>query len=358
MENKNYYELLGLTEEDKKLDKEKFQKKLKSQYRKKSKEFHPDSQHSKSEEDKKISEEKFKKINEANTILSEKRELYDKFGEDLGKNQGFGDQGGGFNDIDLNDVINRMRQAHGFGGGFQQNPREQVNINVNIKIDLIDAINEKGVNKKFKYNKKVVCNSCHGIGGDGKIQCSNCQGSGMETTIRGNMVFQTNCRHCNSKGYIIKNPCLVCNATGLKTEQEQIDVHIPAGALFTGVTIPGKGNEMLINGSKHTGDLFIQVQANNHPEYQMDQQGNLHKELEVSVIDCIVGEQVKFKYLDNSEKIFKLKQGSKEGEVYRLNNIGITTPNGGRTNLHIHLKQKYPTKLTDDQIKTLKTIKV
>ena len=346
--DKKYYDTLGVKENA-------TPEEIKSHFKKQSKRLHPD----KNQEDPNATQ-KFQELNTAYQVLSdpEKRSLYDRFGEDLGKNQGFGQQGGGFDDIDLNDVINRMRQAHGFGGGFQQDPREQANINVNIKIDLIDSINEKGISKKFKYNKKTICSDCGGKKGESSETCQECGGSGMQTFRHGFTLIQRTCQHCGGQGVTIKNPCKKCNATGLKAEQEQIDVHIPAGALFTGVTIPGKGDEMLINGSKHVGDLYIQIQPNTHPEYQMDQQGNLHKELEVSVIDCIVGEQVKFKYLDNSEKLFKLKQGSKEGEVYRLNNIGITTPNGDRTNLHIHLKQKYPTKLTDEQIKSLKSIKV
>ena len=348
---RDYYEILGI-------NKNASEKEIKKAYKKKAVVFHPDKQHGKTDEEKQKSEELFKEINEANDVLSdpEKRKLYDQFGHDLGKKQGYGR--GGFGDVDPHDIFERMARQH-FGGGmggFQHDPRESANIQVNYSITLEEAISNKSIKKTFKYNRKTVCDSCNGEGGSGRKQCPHCQGTGYQTFINGNMVFKQNCSICDSKGYTLQNICKKCNGSGNNIKNEQIDIEIPVGAVFQPIQLQGKGNEMLFNGSKYTGHLIIQVTLKPHQEFQIDNQGNLHKELEVSIIDCIIGNKVKFKHLDGNEKQFTLKQGTKEGEQMRMT-IGLPTPNGGITDLYLHIKHKFPTKLTDEQIKVLKTIK-
>ena len=65
-ERKDYYKILGLTEEDKKLPKEEFLKKLSKNFKKLAVQYHPDRNPGDKE-----AEEKFKEINEANQVLSD-----------------------------------------------------------------------------------------------------------------------------------------------------------------------------------------------------------------------------------------------------------------------------------------------
>ena len=60
MQNKDYYTILGITEEEKQLSWDEFTNILKKKYRKLANQYHPDRQHGKSEEDKKKAEEIFK----------------------------------------------------------------------------------------------------------------------------------------------------------------------------------------------------------------------------------------------------------------------------------------------------------
>ena len=71
---KDYYKILGITDEERKLKGEEFKKVLKKKYRKLAAKYHPD----KNQGDK-SAEEKFKEVNEANEILSDdkKRAEYD-----------------------------------------------------------------------------------------------------------------------------------------------------------------------------------------------------------------------------------------------------------------------------------------
>ena len=95
--SKDYYEILGLTEEDKQLPEKEFKNKLRSIYREESKKHHPDKFSTAPEKERTMHEEKFKEINEAYETLSDpqKRQEYDL------KDSGFGGFGG-FNPFGLN----------------------------------------------------------------------------------------------------------------------------------------------------------------------------------------------------------------------------------------------------------------
>ena len=86
MAKRDYYEVLGVPKTASEAE-------IKSAYRKKAKECHPDlHQHDKT------AEERFKELNEANEVLcdADKRARYDQFGFDGPVAQGFGGGGEGF----------------------------------------------------------------------------------------------------------------------------------------------------------------------------------------------------------------------------------------------------------------------
>jgi molecular chaperone DnaJ len=344
---KNYYDLLGV-------DKNASIEVVKKAYKKFAKTYHPDKQVGKTDEEKKIAEEEFKKINEAYSVLTEpeKRKLYDQFGADLGKSQGYG-QRGGFDDIDLSEMMENMRRAHGFGSS---NPIEKANISVNINIYIEEAYKKEPQTKTFKYNRKAICDACGGIGGARVEVCQTCQGTGFQTFRQGFTIVQQTCPSCFGNKRKVINPCSSCNSTGSKIVNEKIDVEIPIGAAFKPIVLNGKGHEILLNGNKHVGDLIIQVHLLPHNIFKVDNNGNLHIELKANIFDCIVGEQIKFKCVDGVERQFSLKQGTRDGEQFRLS-LGLPLPNGERTNLYAHISHVFPDKLSNEQIKTIKKLK-
>ncbi|KAL0477152.1 Hsp40/DnaJ [Acrasis kona] len=104
---KDYYKILGI---DKNADEDA----IKKAYRKKALEWHPDK--FQEEDEKKKAEEMFKDIGEAVSVLSDaqKRRRYDS-GVDLEDMDSCG-HGGGFGDVDVNDIF-RMFMGGGMGGG-------------------------------------------------------------------------------------------------------------------------------------------------------------------------------------------------------------------------------------------------
>jgi len=350
MENKDYYEILGVK-------KNATQEEIKKAYRKKAKAHHPDKQAGKNSEEIKKSEEEFKSISQSYEVLSDpnKRELYDQYGEDLGKNRQ--QRGGGFQDIDLNDIINQMRG--GFGGGFQQEPLEQGNLRITVPVSLIECF--EGSKKKFKFKKQVICPDCGGTkyeqGGSIKI-CNHCNGTGVESFRQGNMIFQQPCPHCTN-GYVIIKPCKKCNANGVITKEEVIEIDLPIGVQNgMNIQINESGNEFMLNDKKHSGNLFVQIRELADERFQR-QNNDLHVSLNVNILDAIIGSDVTIESIDGKDQKFKLSVGTKQEQIYRLNGLGMKLYGNpfSRGSLFVHINLILPNELTEKEIELLNNLK-
>jgi len=359
MENKDYYEILDLTVEDKKLDDTKFASKLKKSFKNLSKKIHPDV----NKEDPEATK-KFQELNTAYQVLSDpnKRILYDKYGEDLGKNQGDGQQGGNFNDVDLGDIINKMRSGFGFGGGgFQQDPREQGNLRITVPVSLIECF--EGVKKKFKFKKQVICPDCNGTkhekdGGSVNV-CKHCNGSGVITAQQGNFIYQTTCQHCGGQGFTITRPCHSCNATGVVSKEEVIEIDLPIGVRNgMNIQINESGNEFMFNGKKYIGNLIVQIRELADEKFQR-QNNDLHVALDLNILDAIIGSNVSVESIEGKEQKFKLSVGTKQDQTYRLSGLGMKQYGNpfNRGSLFVHINLTLPKELNEKELELLNILK-
>lgn len=336
MEKRDYYEVLGLTEDEKKLHGDEFENVLKKKFRKLSFQYHPDRQTDKSEAEKKDAEEKFKEIAEAYGILSDpqKRSEYDQFGFNGRHGQGFQAN------VDINDIINNFFRNAGGGGDFfmggddffgGRRRRDVVNqgnsIRIRIPITIEDAYN--GVTKKIRYSHKVRCHDCggSGLGKGGSVQpCRHCGGSGMigQTIRRGNFIQTTSspCPHCNGTGEEVKNPCRTCKGTGLVSEKTEKEIFIPKGVMNgMSYVYQGEGDAPERNNGIN-GDLIIVVVE--QPSDKFNRDGNtVITRKEVSIIDALLGNEVEVNCVDGTQCSFKLNMGAKTGENYRLRGKGM-----------------------------------
>ena len=134
----NLYDIIGLTQEERKLKGEDFKKILKKKYKSLAIKYHPDKLGDLDEKERLESEEKFKKITHANDILSDdkKREQYDN-----------PIQNGGFGQDDMADFM------RGFHRDFT--PQGQ-DLRIEIGVTLLDSFT--GTNKKIKYyeSKSII----------------------------------------------------------------------------------------------------------------------------------------------------------------------------------------------------------
>lgn len=347
MGKRDYYEVLGVK-------KDATDSELKKQFRKLSKEYHPDKQINQSDEAKAIAEDKFKELNEAYGILSdkEKRTKYDQFGHNLGAGRGYSS-----NQPDIDDMFKEF--VNGFGR--QQKPQGPPPITFSIKLTLKEVFS--GTTKRFKYEVNRVCSHCNGdkfvpSEGGKKDICTTCHGNGYVQVRKGPMLFTQTCPACNGVGHKITNGCKICNSTGFKKVEESIEVTTPKGIPFgANMTFANKGNEMIIDGKSVIGNLIVYIQLGDDNEF-IRQNNDLHYVLNVSIFDCILGEEVTVKTIDDKKKKFSLKIGTESGEKFRLVGMGMPIMNTNDFgDLYVHIKHIMPTKLSDEQIKLLKEIK-
>lgn len=278
---------------------------LKKAYRKLAKEYHPDKNPN--------AGDKFKEISFAYEVLSnpEKRELYDRYGEQ-GLREGSGG-GGGMDDI----------FSHIFGGGLfgfmgnqsrsRNGRRRGEDMMHPLKVSLEDLYN--GKTTKLQLSKNVLCSACSGQGGkSGAVQkCSACRGRGVRIMIRQlapGMVqqMQSVCSDCNGEGEVIneKDRCKKCEGKKVIKEVKILEVHVDKGMkhgqriTFTGEADQAPGVE--------PGDIVLLLQEKEHEVFQRD--GNdLHMTYKIGLVEALCGFQFTFKHLDARQIVVKYPPG-------------------------------------------------
>lgn len=352
---KNFYDILGITEEERNLPENDFDKVLKTKYKKLAREWHPDKFATKSEEEKKTAEERFKEISEAYNTLSDssKRQQYD-----------FQNNGGGYGFDDI-DPFSFFRNMHGGGYGFNgQRTVKGQNVQVQVDITLEDAYN--GGETEVEYDVLRTCRKCNGTGSaNGKAEaCHYCDGTGMRTDVqrRGNMqtITQRPCPHCNGTGKKITTPCQHCNGEGMESVREKERITIPKGVV-TGqyYVINGKGCEApSVKGTQSiNGDLIVIF---NVIEGEFHRSGNdLLKELKINVFDALLGCDVKVTSIDNKEININIPECTKDGHVFIIKGKGM--PNMQNSNiigdLKLIVKYTIPSSLTNKERELIKKLK-
>lgn len=224
MNNTKYYDLLGIS-------KNASENEIKKAYRKKAIKWHPDKNPNNSEE----AEKKFKEISEAYQVLidKEKRETYDKYGEEGLKNN----MEGGFSSA--NDLFSHI---FGGGGGFfggmgnqmRRGPTKGERIIKKVDISLRELY--FGTKKKVNVVVDNICLNCLGKGADKVIKCKSCKGMGVKVIRRmlgPGMIqqMQTGCNDCKGKGKTVdKNTlCHHCNGKGKMKKKKSFIFNIKKG---------------------------------------------------------------------------------------------------------------------------------
>lgn len=349
--NKDYYKILELTDEDKKLQGDEFAQKIKKQFRSLSKQWHPDK--CKDESKKKEYEAKFKEIAEAYEVLSKHREEYDNPQNDFNF-QGFGG-------MDINDIFNSMGFGNfggfdffgGFGGNQQQRVVKGQSMRVQLRVSLEEAFS--GVTKTISYKRYDKCPNCGGSGKTDRTteeECSHCHGQGSIFSQNGFMQTITTCPHCHGTGKIVKNPCPSCNGLGIKESKTEVTFEIPKGV--------ESGQQLILKGKGHTprqakgenGDLIIQVIVDNSAEFSRDG-STLYHQIDINVIDAVLGCNKQIQTIDKKTVAVKIPQGASEGTQLKIRGYGMPYGNS-RGDLICVIHLVVPKSITDEE-KTILT---
>jgi molecular chaperone DnaJ len=322
---------------------------IKKAYRKMAMKYHPD----KNPGDE-SAEAKFKEVAEAYDVLSDegKKSNYDRFGTTDGKSQNpFGGQG-----FNMDDIFSQFGDIFGSRGNPHQR-RQAKGGDLRIKVSLTIQEIITGCTKKMKYKRQDTCKPCSGKGGSDVRDCIPCGGSGRrivaQNTPFGQMRTETGCPDCNMTGKIVHNKCNSCNGDGTTLMEQEVDIEIPKG-VSNGIqlTMHGFGNSIRdgIN-----GDLQIVIDEIRNNTFKREG-GNLIVDKEISVLDAIMGANVKVT-TPHGEMVVTIQPGTQPGTVTRMHGKGVADIQYGLGDLIINLKVKVPTNVTMDERYVLEKLK-
>ncbi len=359
MAQRDYYEILGVpknAEADA----------IKKAYRKVALKYHPDRN-----PDNKEAENKFKEAAEAYEVLSDadKKARYDRFGHAGVNNQG-GFGGGG--SMNMEDIFEHFGDIFGdggspfesfFGGGRSRKwTGGQKGSNLRIKVSLTMEEAAKGVKKKIKVKKQVVCNTCNGTGAKDSNSistCGTCGGSGVvrqiKNTFLGQMQTTGTCPTCKGTGKIITSYCSACKGDGRVYAEEMIEIDIPAGVgEGMQLSMRGKGNAGKAGGP--AGDLLIVIGGIEHGDFVRDGH-NVIYDLFLNFADAALGTSVQVPTLDGQVKI-KIPAGTPAGKIFRLKGKGFPEVQGyGKGDQLINVNIWTPKQVSADEIEMLEKMR-
>lgn len=321
---------------------------IKKAYKKQALKYHPD----RNPDNVEAAGEKFKEVAAAYEVLSDtqKREIYDKYGEE-GLKEGGG--GGGFHDAGS---IFEQFFGGGFGGGGgrkQQGPRKTEDIVFQLPVELENLFT--GKTRKLKVNKKIICNDCQGQGSKQKgamKECSRCGGKGIRLVTQQlgpGFVTQSQayCNDCNGKGKTIPDSlrCKKCNGNQVIPESKVLSVDIEKGMK--------EGDKISFHGEADqspdmpSGDVIIVVKEQNSTFPMFKRRGDdLLMEKTITLQEALCGFRFHFKHMDGRDVVVE----SQEGDVVSPDSFRVVPGEGmpfrrdpqSRGRLIIHYSIAFP----------------
>lgn len=319
---------------------------IKKAYRRLALKYHPDRNPGDKE-----AEDKFKMAAEAYEVLNdpEKRRVYDQFGHEGLKNNGFS----GFNNFEdiFSGTFGDLFQDLFGGGGGRRNRRGPLkgrNLGYDLVIDFVESYTGKVTELNLKQEHD--CQDCQGSGSlsQKRQTCPTCNGQGQVFQGRGFIRLASTCPHCQGAGNVATDPCPSCQGRGRRLSSKTISVNIPAGVdNGSRLRIRGEGEGGTLGAP--AGDLFINIMVKSHPEFSRE--GNhLLYEADVNLATAALGGEIEIPTVMGGRQTIKIPKGAQNGRLIRLKNQGFPGISGGLSgDWIVSVNLKTPVRLTKRQ---------
>lgn len=331
---KDPYEVLGL-------NRSASDDEIQKAYRGLARKYHPDMHQG--EDAKNEAQEKFKEVASAYEVLGDKqkRSEFDRFGSTgngtrnpfTGRRKPFGSP---FDDF-FNDMFHRQHGPPQQKGG---------NIVVECEVSLEQVL--RGEEVEIAYNKRDLCDSCGGFGGD-QVKCSECHGDGVKIVRGPMMTVRSPCEVCGGTGQTTSSDCPNCEGGYTELKEKTSKFNIPPG-VETGMRFAfrGEGNPSP-NGPP--GDVLVVIKVLPHDTLERLNNGDVLLKLPTTYPELILGADIPVPTLDGFMNI-KIPAGTQVGEKFRLRQKGLPRFNRGRPiytrgDQFVQVELEVPTELTE-----------
>jgi len=350
----DYYEILGVKRDATKDE-------IKHAFRTLARKYHPDVNKEEGAAD------KFKEIGKAYETLSndEKRQIYDRYGEDGLSNAGFNPNSFNINDIDLSDIFSSFFGG-GFGGfssGFEQDitrPQRGDDLRLDIEIDFMDAC--FGIEREVQIRHLEPCKDCDSTGIDKNAKdtvCPTCHGQGRiqqsTRTILGSFTSVTTCPNCRGTGKNPKAYCKTCHGVGAVEKNKTLTVKIPHGIEHgSKMRVAHEGNAGRNGGMN--GDLYIVVHVKDSKEF-IRQGFDIYSQVTISTPQAVLGDTIKIKTIHGIKETI-IPSGTQNGDRITLKGEGVPYLGSDtqKGNHYVEIKVSVPKKLTAEEEKLYKEL--
>ena len=344
MDERDYYEVLGVSKDATPED-------IKKAYRKLALKYHPDKNPGN-----KQAEEKFKEISNAYEVLSdpEKKQAYDQRGMDGVHDMGF--QGFTSND----DIFSHFSDIFGdiSFGSRETGPEHGDDLKYTLTVPFMEAV--FGIEKQIQIQHTENCATCLGSGakpGTNPITCPDCGGRGFVSQSRargfGTFNITAQCKRCGGKGKIVTTSCTNCAGKGVVKALRTISVKIPPGSdTGTVLRLAGLGEAGTNGGSP--GDLYVALQVQPHPTFERKGRDVIYQ-LPIKYTQAVLGAEVKVPTLKGSAKL-KIPRGTQSNQTFRLRGQGIPDANGQVGDEFVKVTITVPRSLTPKEEELLKEL--
>ncbi|PQA88219.1 molecular chaperone DnaJ [Hyphococcus luteus] len=351
-----YYEVLGI-------ERTADAASIKSAFRKRAMQYHPDRN-----KDDPEAEQKFKELGEAYEVLSDdqKRAAYDRFGHAAFQNGGMGGANGfarggmgggagaaGFSDI-FDEIFGEFMGGRG-GGGRRSGPGRGADLKYNLEITLEEAFH--GKKAELTVPGSVSCETCEGSGakpGSGPVECGTCKGVGRVRVQQGFFTIERSCPHCNGEGRTISDPCTDCGGQGRVRRERTLSVDVPPGIEDgTRIRLSGEGEAGPRGGPE--GDLYIFIHVADNDLFERDGP-DLFCIMPIPMTTAALGGEFETPTIDGGRVKISVPEGSQTGRRFRVKGKGMTQLDSSgrgdirrRGDLYVEIQVETPTSLNAEQ---------
>ena len=360
---KDYYQLLGVSENAS-------AEEIKKAYRRLAKQYHPDANPNNPQ-----AAERFKEIGEAHSVLSDadKRKHYDQvrkspfppfggFGGQ-GARSGAGTAGGAqgirfdFGDLGdiggLGDIFSSIfdRGARG-KKGRPRGPQRGQDVEYVTEIPL--AVAARGGRITITVPVTEECATCSGSGSAPGTQpqiCPECKGTGTISFGQGNFAVNRPCPMCLGRGTVPTQPCPTCGGTGQVREERQIALNVPAG-VDNGSKLRLSGQGERGPGGGPPGDLIVGFRIKPDPFFRREGL-DLYCTVPVNLAQATLGSRIRVRTVDGKKVALRVPPGTQSGTRFRVPGQGVEKA-GSHGDQYVQVKITVPGELSEEQQNLMK----